>query len=293
MTPLVLDLTRLLPGPLAARILADLGFRVLRLLPPPKLRGDLTETVAPEAYAWLNAAKASEIVDLKSPAGTQRLLTLARAASVLLETNLPGVMERLGVGPDVLRAANPRLAYVRLAGSRDPLYREAPGHDLGYLAAAGLLGCFAPAWKHFQFADTAGAFWGALAALDGLRQGGGFYEVYLEEAARAVAYPPLPFLDGSRVCYTLYACRDGEVALTALEPHLWERFCRAAERADWLAAAFTAAGEESGVYRELCALFATRTALEWEAWAREKTVPLRAVRPYTPPQSLLPWKRSD
>lgn len=286
--PLVLDFTRHLPGPLAARILADLGFPVRRLLPP---QGDLVETVAPEVYAWLNGPKQVETLDLKSPAGTQRLLGLVREAGVLLESNRPGVMERLGVGPEVLRAANPRLVYVRIAGHRDSAFRETPGHDLSYLAAAGLLGRFQPAWKTVQLADGAGAFWAALAALEGLRQGGGFYEVYLEEAARAFAYSPLPFLDGSRLCYAVYPARDGEVALAALEPHLWERFCRAVGREDWLNAGFTPAAAPNPVYQELRSLFASRNALDWDAWAQEKLVPLRAVRPYAPPGSLVPWER--
>jgi len=288
MKPLVLDLTRLLPGPLAARILAELGFRVRRLEPP---QGDYFERFAPEAYAWLNAGKETETVDLKSAAGKARLVVLAREAEVLLDTNRPGVMERLGVGPEVLRGANARLVYVRLAGYRDSQFHEAPGHDLCYLAAAGLLERFDPAWKNVQLADCAGAFWAALAALDGLRQGGGFYEVYLGEVARAMAYPPLPAVDGSKVCYALYPSAAGEVALATLEPHLWERFCRAVGRGGWLAAGTTPASTDNPVYRALCALFATRKAVEWEAWAQEKTIPLRAVRPYTPPKSILPWKR--
>lgn len=287
MNPLVLDLTRLLPGPLAARILAEMGFRVRRILPP---QGDLMERLAPELHTWLNTGKESESVDLKSAAGKERLVALARDAQLLLETNRPGVMERLGVGPDVLRAANPRLVYVRIAGFRDPLFHDAPGHDLSYLAAAGLLPRFDPAWKNLQLADCSGAFWAVIAALEGLRQGGGFYEVYLEEVARALAYPRLPFLDGSKLCYALYPTQKGEVALATLEPHLWERFCRAAGHENWVEAGFSPTAADNPVYREVCAFFGTRKASEWEAWAREKTIPLRALRPYVPPQSLLPWK---
>ncbi|MBI4465817.1 MAG: CoA transferase [Acidobacteria bacterium] len=285
----MLDLTRHLPGPLAARILGELGFPVRRLLPP---QGDLVAGVAPAIYAWLNAGKDTETVDLKSPAGKERLLSLVREAQVLLESNRPGVMERLGLGPEVLRAANPRLVYVRIAGHRDPPFHETPGHDLSYLAAAGLLARFEQAWVTVQLADCTGAFWAALAALEGLSRGGGFYEVYLEEAARALAYPPLPFLDGSRVCYAIYPTRDGEVALAALEPHLWERFCRALGREEWRDAGFTPAAAPNPVYQELRSLFASRSALDWETWAQEKVLPLRALRPYTPPSSLLPWKNS-
>ena len=142
---LVLDLTRLLPGPLAGRMLAEMGYQVHRVLPP---RGDLLEAASPEAYAWLHQGKSSETVDLKTPAGRERLQELVGEAVALLETNRPGVMERFGLGPETLRALNPQLTYVRLAGFRDTPAQ--PGHDLAYLAADGLLERFEPAWQTVQ-----------------------------------------------------------------------------------------------------------------------------------------------
>ncbi len=286
MRPLALDLTRLLPGPLAGKILLELGFRVLRILPP---QGDPLARLHPEAHAWLNAGKESETVDLKLEAGKARLEALIKEAAILLETNRPGVMERLGVGPGVLRKINPRLVYVRLAGFRDPARHAAPGHDLTYLAAAGLLPRVDGAWKPVQLADVTGAMWAALAALEGLRRGGGFFEVYLAEAARVFAYPPLPFLDGSVLCYAIYPARDGQVALAALEAHLWTRFCQAAGKEAWAGAAYTPAREENPLYRQACAFFREKSALEWEAWAAEHGLPLAAVRPYTPRGFGLPW----
>lgn len=290
MKPLVLDLTRLLPGPLAARILAEQGFPVLRLVPP---QGDLLGSVAPQTHAWINQKKQEEVVDLKSARGRERLMTLAREASVLLETNRPGVMERLQVGPGVLRGVNPGLVYVRIAGSPDPDYRESPGHDLTYLAADGLLGRFEAVWRHLPLADVCGAFWAALAALDGLRMGGGFYEVYLEQAARLLAYPPVGFEDGSRICYGIYPAREGEIALAALEPQLWERFCLELGRREWLEAAFSTARPENPVYCGLLGLLGSRSADEWEAWARERILPLRRVRRDRSPDPVLPWRRAD
>ena len=318
MKPLALDLTRLLPGPLAGKILLELGFRVLRILPP---QGDPLARLHPEAHAWLNAGKESETVDLKLEAGKARLKALVREAAVLLETNRPGVMERLGLGPKVLRKINPRLVYVRLAGFRDPARHAAPGHDLTYLAAAGLLPRVGEAWllceantellceanteRPVQLADVTGAMWAALATLEGLRRGGGVCEVYLTEAAQVFAYPPLPFLDGSVLCYAIYPARDGQVALAALvasrsehraasrsehrEAHLWTRFCQAAGKEAWAGAAYTPAREENPLYRQACAFFREKSAREWEAWAAEHGLPLAAVRPYTPRGFGLPW----
>ena len=182
-------------------------------------------------------------------------------------------MERLGLGPEALLAQNPRLVYVRLRGYPDT---PDPGHDLTYLAEAGLLGRFP--WKAFQFADLAGAYALALTALKGLLLGGGFYEVALSEAVKAMAYPPIPFLDGSALCYGVYPAKEGRVALAALEAHLWARFCERAGLSELLYAAFSPAREENPAYRRLRARFLEETAEAWEAWAREEGLPLRRVR---------------
>lgn len=285
--PRVLDLCRLLPGPLAGRMLAELGFDVLRILPPT---GDMAKLMSPNLYDWLEQGKNVETVDLKTPSGTDRLRELVKDADILLETNRPGVMEKLGVGPDELRAINPSLTYVRVAGFREEAYHDAPGHDLTYLAATGLIDRFGDGWKHFQIADGTGAHWAVIAALDGLRKGGGFYEVYLAESAFALAYPAAGKLDGSIVCYGLYPTKSGTLALGLLEPHLWQRFCAAIGRENWLGMAYTAADDTNPVYLELKSLLSQKTADEWEALALTAGFPARAVRDHAVPASVIPWK---
>lgn len=289
MQPLVLDLTRLMPGPLAVQMLQRMGFRALRIGAPA---GDMLQQVAPAIYQALQEGKESTVLDLKTSAGREQLLRLVQEAAVLIESNLPGTMERLGVGPEVLRAAQPRLVYVRMAGFREEAWKQSPGHDLTYLAAAGLLGRLEPVWRGLQLADLCGAFWTAMAALDGLRRGGGFYEVYLGEAAQSVSLPSPPFLDGNACCYSIYEAAVGQVALAALEPHLWQRFCSSAGRQDWAAAAMSPARKENPAYAEICGFFAGRSAQHWEQWAGENRIPLRAVK--AEPQVLAgaPWKVS-
>ncbi|WP_243027313.1 CoA transferase [Thermus albus] len=266
----VLDLTRLLPGPLAGKLLADLGFPVLKVEPP---QGDPLRGWALGTYRFLNGNKEVLVLDLKEKAGRERLMALAAEAAILLESNRPGVMERLGLGPEVLLAVNPRLVYARLRGYPNS---PDPGHDLTYLAEAGLLGRFP--WQSFQFADLAGAYALALAALKGLLLGGGVYEVALSEAVKAMAYPPIPFLDGSVLCYGVYPAREGKVALAALEPHLWVQFCQEAGLPELLPAAFNLAEPGNPAYERLRAFLKEKAAWEWESWAREKGLPLRAVR---------------
>lgn len=289
MQPLVLDLTRLVPGPLAVQMLQRMGFRTLRIGAPA---GDMLQQVAPAIYQVLQEGKESRLLDLKTSAGREQLLCLVRETSVLIESNLPGTMERLGVGPEVLRAAQPKLVYVRMAGFRDEAWKQLPGHDLTYLAAAGLLGWLEPVWRNIQLADLCGAFWTAMAALDGLRRGGGFYEVYLGEAAQSVSLPSPPFLDGNACCYGIYEAAVGQVALAALEPHLWQRFCRAAGRQDWAAAAMSPARKENPVYAGICGFFAGRSPQQWEKWAGENRIPLRAVKTELQALAGAPWKVS-
>lgn len=282
---LVLDLSRLLPGPLCGRMLAAMGYRVLRLLPPG---GDWLDRIAPDAAAWLRSGVECETVDLKSPGGRERLRGLVAQASVLLENHLPGRMEAWEVGPEALRQINAELVYVRLAGSRDPGARALPGHDLTYLASAGLLPRLESAARQLPLADLCGAFWAALAAERGLRRGGGFYEVYLEEAAWPAAWPPIPGLDGSRCNYAVYPARSGRVALAALEPHLWTRVCAAAGHPEWEPHAHAPARAGEAVYDAICGWLRTRPADEWDAWAVAERLPLRAVKEHSP-EPAAPW----
>ncbi len=287
MPPLVLDLTRLMPGPLAAQMLHRMGLRVLRVTAPTD---DMLLQFAPDVYDQLQAGKETRMLDLKTTEGRDLLLKMVQKAAVLIESNLPGTMERLGVGPEVLRAVQPKIVYVRMAGYRDPSSNQCPGHDLTYLAAAGLIRKLQSAWENIQIADLCGAFWTAMAALDGLRRGGGFYEVYLAEAAQALALPVVPFLDGSVCCYGIYLASDGQVALAALESHLWTRFCIAAGREDWTGIALLPANTENPAYVEICKVFSSRTALEWEEWANERRIPLRAVGGEPKVMAGPPWR---
>ncbi|MEN2982831.1 MAG: CoA transferase, partial [Thermus sp.] len=119
----------------------------------------------------------------------------------------------------------------------------------------------------------------ALNALKGLLLGGGVYEVALSQAVEAIAYPPLPFLDSwSSATGSTRPKREGEVALAALEPHLWAQFCQKAGLEELLPSAFSPRDPEHPACARLLAFFQERTAWAWEAWAREEGLPLRAVR---------------
>ena len=142
---LVLDLSRLLPGPFATLLLADLGATVLKI--EDTQGGDYARYFPPlggsmsAVFAALNRDKRGLALNLKLPAARVVLLRLVDRADVLVESFRPGVMARLGLGPETLAARNPRLIYCAISGygQTGPLTEKA-GHDFNYMALAGLAG---------------------------------------------------------------------------------------------------------------------------------------------------------
>ncbi|WP_239334329.1 CaiB/BaiF CoA-transferase family protein [Frankia sp. CiP3] len=143
----VLEMAGLGPAPFGAMLLADMGADVVRVdrLTRATTGGGYEKSrqaADPRGYA-MNRGRRSVALDLKSPAGTETLLRLAQSADALIEGFRPGVMERLGLGPDVCLARNPRLVYARMTGwgQQGPLAHTA-GHDITYIALAGALNNF-------------------------------------------------------------------------------------------------------------------------------------------------------
>jgi alpha-methylacyl-CoA racemase len=132
------------PGPFAAMMLADLGAEILRV---DRVEGFATR----DEYEWpvdypLNRGRRSVAVDLRDPDGAEAVLRLLERADFLTEGFRPGVMERLGLGPDVCLERNPRLVYGRMTGwGQDGPLASAPGHDINYVALTGLLHAIGPA----------------------------------------------------------------------------------------------------------------------------------------------------
>ncbi|WP_434701685.1 CaiB/BaiF CoA transferase family protein [Pseudomonas sp. D1-36] len=139
----VLDFSTLLPGPFASLLLADMGAEVLRIESPD--RPDLLRILPPHdqdvsaSHAYLNRNKRSLALDLKQPAALEIIKRLLDDHDILLEQFRPGVMERLGLGYEALKAINPRLIYVSITGyGQTGPYQARAGHDINYLALAGL-----------------------------------------------------------------------------------------------------------------------------------------------------------
>jgi alpha-methylacyl-CoA racemase len=133
----VLEIAGIGPGPFCGMVLSDLGAEVLRID-----RADRVSTPIPKTPALdlLARGRRSLGADLKSPDGVETVLRLVESADALIEGFRPGVMERLGLGPEACQARNPRLVYGRMTGwGQDGPYAQAAGHDINYIALAGAL----------------------------------------------------------------------------------------------------------------------------------------------------------
>jgi len=238
----VLDFTKLLPGPYAAQMLADLGCRVTKLeLPhfpdearemPPKIDG------VGAVFRMVNSGKELLSVDFRKPEGLARVRALAAEADILIEGFRPGLMDRCGLGADTLMGANARLIYCSLTGYPDngPWRRKA-GHDLNFLAVSGFLGLEAdPHVPPTQIADMAGslsAVAGILAVVIERATTGRGRRVSVSMAETAHSLLPVPlgealaegtdpqgprWWNGAHPFYRLYETADGRrLAVAALE----------------------------------------------------------------------------
>lgn len=286
----VLDLSRLLPGPYCTMLLADLGADVIKVEDPGT--GDYGRFTEPlvngvsVVFELLNRGKRSIALNLKHESGREIFMRLAAQADVILEGFRPGTMERLGVGYAAVRAVNPRIVYCSLSGyGQTGPRRLRAGHDVNYLALAGLLGLNRrgnelPVIPGVQIADLSGgllAAFGIMAALWAREQTGEgrYVEVAMFDgvlswlpiaAAQVLAGQPAPppgaaLLSGRYPCYNVYETADGRhMSLGALEPKFWENFCRAVGREDLLGEAYNP--EAIPAVRDV---FRQRTQAEWIA----------------------------
>ncbi len=306
----VLDLSRLLPGGFCSLLLADYGAEVVKVedtgmgdyirWSPPFYEGP-HESARSALFLSLNRNKRSIRLDLKSEGGREALLRLVEQHDVVLESFRPGVLARLGVGYEDMRARNPGIVYCAISGyGQDGPKRDASGHDMNYLGLVGLLGLTGarggePVQAAGQIADLGGgalmAAFGILAALRERERSGEGQLVDVSMADGALSWlamvagaffadgvvprrGDLP-LAGSLICYRPYECADGWVSLGALEPKFWQAFCRGVGRDELIPAQFSAPGSDA--HAQVQEVFRARTRAEWEGFAREHDCCLEPV----------------
>ena len=298
----ILDLSKLLPGPLATLWMAQQGAEVVKLEDPAS--PDPIRDYPPLAdglsvyHAALNAGKRSLALDYRSEAGRALVLQLVKEMDVVIEQFRPGVMEAFGLGYATLKEANPRIILVSITGygQQGPM-AHLPGHDINYLSYSGLLdGLRAadgnPIMPTAQLADVAGGSMMALnttttALLHRERTGQGQHV----DVAMTAALPHLnalrlaeeratgrydAYLSGQLASYNWYRCADGRhVALGALEPKFWKRFCQLAGRPDWEARILDA--DQQPLKNEVALFFASQPMQHWTDTLEHEEVCLSPV----------------
>lgn len=299
----VLDLSRLLPGPYATLVLADLGATVDKLEDPQG--GDYTRHMPPmkddtsALFLGLNRNKRSFTLDLKSPDGVAALKRLVKRYDVLIESFRPGVMDKLGVGYEALAKEHPGLVYCSISGygATGPDRLKA-GHDLNYIARSGVLAYGgakdgAPAMPGVQIADIGGgslfALVGLLAALfERQRTGTGrFIDISMTEGSMAFLHMHLAArlmlgsgsgplkrgvetLNGGYACYGVYRTQDDRyLAVGSLEPKFFTGLCAALERPDLMPGGYDTGEEGAKTRRELEAIFSSKPLAHWVALFRQ------------------------
>jgi alpha-methylacyl-CoA racemase len=286
----VLDLSTVGPATRCTRILADYGAAVIKVGVPPKKAALQTQ---PAFWTYsANRGMQQVRIDLKDAAGKAAFEALARRADVVVESYRPGVMARLGLGYEDLRAANPRIIVCSTSGygQSGPASQYA-GHDINYLAVGGFLhtsgrrGDGGPPIPGATVADSAaGGMHAALAILAALlrreRTGEGEYldvcvaegvlqltSLYVDQFL-ATGQKPGPghdILTGRYACYDTYACRDGRwVAVGAIEPPFYANLCRRLGCEQWLAHQTDDAAQEK-IRADFAAAFRTRDRDDWVA----------------------------
>ncbi len=267
----VVSLAVNLPGPAAARRLLQLGAQVVKVEPPT---GDPMAHYNAELYKELNSGQDLLALNLKSSSDRQLLDTRLEKADLLITATRPAALQRLGLGWEELKDKFPRLCQVAIVGYPPPLENEA-GHDLTYQAKNGLLS--PPQMPRTLIADMAGAEKAVSESLALLLarergQGGGYRMVALSEAADYMGEPwkvgltvPGAMLGGSLPEYNLYQASDGWIAVAALEPHFKKALNEALDC-------------EPEAPDDLRPLFKVKTVKEWELWARERDLPVVAVK---------------
>ncbi|MCF8277160.1 MAG: CoA transferase [Flavobacteriales bacterium] len=281
----ILDFTKLLPGPLATLWMAQQGAEVIKVESPsspdpvrfyPPMKDGVSVF-----YSTLNAGKKSLSIDYRSEEGKEAILKLVETADVVIEQFRPGVMDAFGLGYATLKKRNPKIILVAITGyGQTGEMAATPGHDINYLSYSGMLDAQRdksgnPIISAAQLADVAGGSMMALnattsALLHRERTGEGQHvDVSMTHNVSVLQTMRIAeelktgtsngYLSGRLASYNIYKCSDGRhVALGALEPKFWQKFCNLMDHAEWGGRLM-----EVELIDEVAAQFATQSMQFW------------------------------
>jgi alpha-methylacyl-CoA racemase len=272
----ILSLALNLPGPAALMELAKLGARCTKIEGPA---GDPMQQYSPAAYAQLHQGIKVLQADLKTAAGQKVLHQRLAKTDILLTSFRPAAMDKLGLGQAFLRRQFPHLAQVAIVGQTGA-QANIPGHDLTYLAKTDLVdGLQNPATLYADMAGSLAAVNAVLCCALQLQAGKRprRVEVALADAAAYLALPrqwgltgAQGIVGGAHAGYRVYACKDGRVAVAALEPHFAKRLCAAAGLGDEASARM----QQEGTHNALTRYFAGQSCAALHQLAMAQDIPL-------------------
>lgn len=300
----IIDLSRLLPGPMTTQLLADLGAEVIKIEEPK--HGDTGRVLGKEMFARLNRNKSSLTLNLKTEEGKQVLTKLIESADALVESFRPGVMDRLGFSYDDVKAINPKLVYCSLSGyGQTGPYAQRAGHDIDFLALAGYFGVPSQvedklARPKIRLSDYAGAMYAALSmsvAMASSKQNGigQYLDVAIMDSISAWTAPLLRIAHGQcegdpdKMPFVMpdndiFQTKDGHhIALGLYENKFWTQLVSVfGEEFPTLADERYATKKgrnqhKQAVYGALNELFASRTKDQWHAYFEPTDMPWAPV----------------
>ena len=282
----VVDFSMFVPGPFATAIFADLGAEVIKVEPP---RGDPGRSYVPVQFNTGNRNKRSLALDLKSSPSRDVVEKLVKKADIVIEGFRPGVARRLGLDYEKLKTHNPEIIYCSISGyGQTGPWRERPGHDVNYVAAAGGLAfpgqwLKPPARSSYPVADMGGGAFAAIAVLAALHEGRSAYlDLSLFEAAffmAAMRHSLDPNVDPRAHLFPVndvFETADGRrLTLGILEEHFWQNFVSLVPELDRVAFSSDAARRKNGdeLSRILSETMRQRPAEEWIRLLEENDVP--------------------
>ena len=290
----IIDFTRLLPGPLATHLLAQMGAEVIKVESPKRMdyaRYGLKKIEdADILFHQLNHSKKSKIIDYNSTEGLAEILESIKDADVIIEQFRPGAMDAWGLGYEDLKKINPNIVYVSLTGyGQSGTFANEAGHDFNYLAMAGIMSLLKdengkPTVPDTQFSDIGGAYMTVMALqaalIRKLKTGkGSFVDVNLCDAVLPFLTVPFSLHSGGNdyrkfnvingkttVNYAAYECADGKwISVAAMEMKFWKNVCTVLGKSEWIRSNQMELMNFSFPKKEIETHFKTKTRDEWVA----------------------------
>ena len=297
----IIDFTRLLPGPVATHLLAQMGAEVIKIESPKRmdyarLSGAQVDG-ASILFHQLNHNKTLKLVDYSTDEGKAELFDLIKNADALIEQFRPGAMDAWGFGYEQIKAINPEIVYVSLTGyGHDNSFSNEAGHDFNYLAYSGIMSLMKdeagkPTVPDTQFADIGSSYMTVMAMQAALLKKattgkGSFVDVSIADSVNPflavpyaiykseMDYRKFNVINGkTTVNYATYECADGKwLSVAAMEIKFWNNICEVIGKPEWKRKSEMELFINTFPKSEVEAFFKTKNRDEWAALFKGKDV---------------------